>query len=62
MLVQPAPGARVKDKFVELPDELDEPPTERQHTLDLPSTVFEVSKLTPCDPPEAVGFWLVPLA
>ena len=42
--LQPAPGARVKDKFVSLPDELDEAPAQldRQRTLDLPSTVFEV--------------------
>lgn len=43
-VVQPAPGPRVKDKFVSLPDELEDAaaPTARQHLLDLPSTVFEV--------------------
>ncbi len=34
----------MKDKFVSLPDELDAAAAQmaRQHTLDLPSTVFEV--------------------
>ena len=56
MLLQPAPGARVKDKFVELPDELEEPPMERQPPLDLPSTVFEVSKLALCQMHFAFAF------
>lgn len=43
-MMQPAAGPRVKDKFVSLPDELEDAaaPVARQHTLDLPSTVFEV--------------------
>lgn len=45
---QPAAGPRVKDKFVSLPDELDEAAARmaRQHTLDLPSTVFEVGSIS----------------
>ena len=44
VFLQPAAGPRVKDKFVSLPDELDAAAAQmaRQHTLDLPSTVFEV--------------------
>ena len=41
-VLQPAPGPRVKDKFVSLPDELEDASTARQNTIDLPATVFEV--------------------
>ena len=41
--LQPVQGSRVKEKFVSLPEEL-----EQQAVPDLPSTVFEVRRLPVC--------------
>lgn len=43
--VQPAPGPRQREKFVSLPEELQEPLLQSEPSADLSHSVFEVSRV-----------------